>query len=186
MPKAHRPQDHPDHRRRPDRDRRGLRFDSSGAWACKALRLKGYRVVLVNSNPATIMTDPEMADAVYVEPSNWQTVRRSSRRNAPTRCCRPWAGRPALNCGSIADHGVLEKYGVELIGAKREAICMAGTASCSGGDEGDRAGMPEGRSRAPRVAGGSARHPDPSASRPSSAHFTSAAAAAASPTTAKS
>ena len=64
-------------------------FDYSGAQACKALREEGYRVILVNSNPATIMTDPAMADATYIEP--WP---RSSRRNAPTRCCRPWAARP--------------------------------------------------------------------------------------------
>ncbi len=70
-------------------------FDYSGAQACKALREEGYRVILVNSNPATIMTDPEMADATYIEPINWDTVgARSSRRSARTRCCRPWAARP--------------------------------------------------------------------------------------------
>ncbi len=70
-------------------------FDYSGAQACKALREEGYRVVLVNSNPATIMTDPELADATYIEPitpdSRWP---RSSSRSAPTRCCPPWAARP--------------------------------------------------------------------------------------------
>ncbi len=68
-------------------------FDYSGAQACKALREEGYRVVLVNSNPATIMTDPEMADATYIEPITWQVVERSSPRSGPTRCCRRWAGR---------------------------------------------------------------------------------------------
>jgi len=65
-------------------------FDYSGAQACKALREEGYRVILVNSNPATIMTDPEMADAIYIEPINAGRWRASSRRSAPTRCCRPW------------------------------------------------------------------------------------------------
>ena len=70
-------------------------FDYSGAQACKALREEGYRVILVNSNPATIMTDPEMADAIYIEPINWRTVARDHRRrSAPTRCCRRWAARP--------------------------------------------------------------------------------------------
>jgi hypothetical protein len=69
-------------------------FDYSGAQACKALREEGYRVILVNSNPATIMTDPEMADAVYIEPITGARSSASSRRSAPTRCCRPWAGRP--------------------------------------------------------------------------------------------
>ena len=70
-------------------------FDYSGAQACKALREEGYRVVLVNSNPATIMTDPEMADAIYIEPVNCAHAwRASSRRSGPTRCCPPWAARP--------------------------------------------------------------------------------------------
>ena len=70
-------------------------FDYSGAQACKALREEGYEVVLVNSNPATIMTDPEMADRTYIEPLTWEIVRRSSRSSGPTPCCRRWAGRPA-------------------------------------------------------------------------------------------
>ena len=70
-------------------------FDYSGAQACKALREEGYRVILVNSNPATIMTDPEMADATYIERCAGRPSRRSSRRNARTRCCRPWADRQA-------------------------------------------------------------------------------------------
>jgi len=65
-------------------------FDYSGAQACKALREEGYRVVLVNSNPATIMTDPEMADAIYIEPVEWRTVRGLSKKNGPMPCCRPW------------------------------------------------------------------------------------------------
>jgi len=69
-------------------------FDYSGAQACKALREEGYRVVLVNSNPATIMTDPDTADAVYIEPINCRRSRRSSPRRSPTRCCRPWVARP--------------------------------------------------------------------------------------------
>jgi carbamoylphosphate synthase large subunit len=69
-------------------------FDYSGAQACKALRDEGYRVVLVNSNPATIMTDPEMADAVYISRSTGRRSRRSSPRKSPTRCCRPWVARP--------------------------------------------------------------------------------------------
>jgi carbamoyl-phosphate synthase large subunit len=101
-------------------------FDYSGAQACKALREEGYRVILVNSNPATIMTDPEMADATYIEPINWKTVARSSRRSGPTRCCPPWAARPRSTPRSTwCARRVLEKYGVEMIGASREAIDMA-------------------------------------------------------------
>jgi carbamoyl-phosphate synthase large subunit len=72
----------------------GCEFDYSGAQACKALRDEGYRVILVNSNPATIMTDPEMADVTYIEPITWPMVARIIERSAPTRCCPPWAGRP--------------------------------------------------------------------------------------------
>jgi len=101
-------------------------FDYSGAQACKALREEGYRVVLVNSNPATIMTDPEMADAVYIEPINWQTVERIIAKEQPDALLPTMGGQTALNCAlDLADNGVLEKYGVELIGAKREAIRMA-------------------------------------------------------------
>ena len=69
-------------------------FDYSGAQACKALKAEGYRVILVNSNPATIMTDPGLADATYIEPITPEIVERSSRARSPTRCCRPWAARP--------------------------------------------------------------------------------------------
>ncbi|HBN53872.1 MAG TPA: carbamoyl phosphate synthase large subunit [Stenotrophomonas sp.] len=101
-------------------------FDYSGAQACKALRDEGYRVVLVNSNPATIMTDPEMADAVYIEPINWQTVEKIIAKERPDALLPTMGGQTALNCAlDLADNGVLEKYDVELIGAKREAIRMA-------------------------------------------------------------
>ncbi len=101
-------------------------FDYSGAQACKALRDEGYRVVLVNSNPATIMTDPDMADAVYIEPINWRMVEKIIAKERPDALLPTMGGQTALNCAlDLADHGVLEKYGVELIGAKREAIMMA-------------------------------------------------------------
>ncbi len=101
-------------------------FDYSGAQACKALKAEGYRVVLVNSNPATIMTDPDTADAVYIEPINWQTVEKIIAKEKPDALLPTMGGQTALNCAlDLADHGVLEKYGVELIGAKREAIRMA-------------------------------------------------------------
>ncbi len=101
-------------------------FDYSGAQACKALRDEGYRVVLVNSNPATIMTDPDMADAVYIEPINWQMVEKIIAKEKPDAILPTMGGQTALNCAlDLADNGVLEKYGVELIGAKREAIRMA-------------------------------------------------------------
>ncbi|HEY4582812.1 MAG TPA: carbamoyl-phosphate synthase large subunit [Lysobacter sp.] len=101
-------------------------FDYSGAQACKALRDEGYRVVLVNSNPATIMTDPDMADAVYIEPINWQTVEKIIAKEKPDALLPTMGGQTALNCAlDLADNGVLEKYGVELIGASRDAIRMA-------------------------------------------------------------
>ncbi|MCY7355078.1 MAG: carbamoyl-phosphate synthase large subunit [Lysobacter sp.] len=101
-------------------------FDYSGAQACKALRDEGYRVVLVNSNPATIMTDPEMADAVYIEPINWKTVEKIIAKEKPDALLPTMGGQTALNCAlELADHGVLEQYGVELIGASRDAIRMA-------------------------------------------------------------
>ena len=101
-------------------------FDYSGAQACKALREEGYRVILVNSNPATIMTDPEMADATYIEPINWQTVARIIEKERPTVLLPTMGGQTALNCALDLDReGVLEKYNVEMIGAKKEAIDMA-------------------------------------------------------------
>jgi carbamoyl-phosphate synthase large subunit len=101
-------------------------FDYSGAQACKALRSEGYRVILVNSNPATIMTDPETADAVYIEPINARVVERIIEKERPDALLPTMGGQTALNCAlDLADAGVLEKYGVELIGASREAIRMA-------------------------------------------------------------
>jgi carbamoyl-phosphate synthase large subunit len=101
-------------------------FDYSGAQACKALREEGYRVVLVNSNPATIMTDPETADAVYIEPVHWATVERIIAKERPDALLPTMGGQTALNCAlDLAREGVLEKYNVELIAASREAIDMA-------------------------------------------------------------
>ncbi|MSQ89542.1 MAG: carbamoyl-phosphate synthase large subunit [Betaproteobacteria bacterium] len=101
-------------------------FDYSGAQACKALRQEGYRVVLVNSNPATIMTDPEMADATYIEPITWQTVARIIEKERPDALLPTMGGQTALNCAlDLAKHGVLEKFKVEMIGASRVAIDKA-------------------------------------------------------------
>src|SRR3979411_1002907 len=101
-------------------------FDYSGAQACKALRAEGYRVVLVNSNPATIMTDPQMADATYIEPVTWQVVARIIEKERPQALLPTMGGRTALNCArGLRREGVLEKFGVELIGASREAIDKA-------------------------------------------------------------
>ncbi len=101
-------------------------FDYSGAQACKALREEGYRVVLVNSNPATIMTDPEMADVTYIEPITWQVIEKIIEKERPNALLPTMGGQTALNCAlDLAKHGVLEKYGVEMIGASRDAIDMA-------------------------------------------------------------
>ena len=101
-------------------------FDYSGAQACKALREEGYRVVLVNSNPATIMTDPDMADATYIEPVTWRMVEKVIAIERPDALLPTMGGQTALNCAlDLAKHGVLEKYGVEMIGAKKEAIDKA-------------------------------------------------------------
>ncbi len=101
-------------------------FDYSGAQACKALREEGYRVILVNSNPATIMTDPEMADAIYIEPITWKTVARVIEKERPDALLPTMGGQTALNCAlDLVREGVLEKYGVEMIGASREAIDKA-------------------------------------------------------------
>ena len=101
-------------------------FDYSGAQACKALREEGYRVILVNSNPATIMTDPEMADAIYIEPIRWQTVEKIIEKEKPDVLLPTMGGQTALNCALDLDkHGILEKHGIEMIGAKKEAIDMA-------------------------------------------------------------
>ncbi|HNR23403.1 MAG TPA: carbamoyl-phosphate synthase large subunit, partial [Steroidobacteraceae bacterium] len=101
-------------------------FDYSGAQACKALREEGYRVILVNSNPATIMTDPEMADATYIEPINWRTIARIIAKERPDALLPTMGGQTALNTALDLDRqGVLEEYGVELIAASRAAIDMA-------------------------------------------------------------
>ncbi|OGA20116.1 MAG: carbamoyl phosphate synthase large subunit [Betaproteobacteria bacterium RIFCSPLOWO2_02_FULL_63_19] len=101
-------------------------FDYSGAQACKALREEGYRVILVNSNPATIMTDPEMADVTYIEPVIWQMVETIIARERPDALLPTMGGQTALNCAlDLAREGVLARYDVELIGASREAIDKA-------------------------------------------------------------
>ena len=101
-------------------------FDYSGAQACKALREEGFRVILVNSNPATIMTDPETADAIYIEPVHWTAVERIIAKERPDALLPTMGGQTGLNCAlDLAREGVLEKYDVELIAASREAIDMA-------------------------------------------------------------
>jgi carbamoyl-phosphate synthase large subunit len=101
-------------------------FDYSGAQACKALREEGYRVILVNSNPATIMTDPEMADATYIEPIRWQTVARIIEQERPDALLPTMGGQTALNCAlDLARQGVLDKFGVQMIGANEHAIDLA-------------------------------------------------------------
>ena len=101
-------------------------FDYSGAQACKALREEGYRVILVNSNPATIMTDPGMADATYIEPINWRTIARIIEKERPDAVLPTMGGQTALTTAlDLVREGVLAKFGVELIGASRDAIDMA-------------------------------------------------------------
>ena len=101
-------------------------FDYSGAQACKALREEGYRVILVNSNPATIMTDPDSADAIYIEPITWRTVESIIEKERPDVLLPTMGGQTALNCAlDLVREGVLEKYGVEMVGASREAIDKA-------------------------------------------------------------
>jgi len=101
-------------------------FDYSGAQACKALKEEGYRVILVNSNPATIMTDPETADAIYIEPVHWTAVERIIEKEKPDALLPTMGGQTGLNCAlDLVREGVLEKHHVELIAASREAIDMA-------------------------------------------------------------
>ena len=101
-------------------------FDYSGAQACKALKEEGYRVILVNSNPATIMTDPETADAIYIEPVQWPAVERIIEKERPDALLPTMGGQTGLNCAlDLAREGVLKKYNVEMIAASREAIDMA-------------------------------------------------------------
>ena len=101
-------------------------FDYSGAQACKALREEGYRVILVNSNPATIMTDPEMADATYIEPIHWEVVEKIIEKERPCAVLPTMGGQTALNCAlELESKGVLAKYNVEMIGATADAIDKA-------------------------------------------------------------
>jgi carbamoyl-phosphate synthase large subunit len=101
-------------------------FDYSGAQACKALREEGFRVILVNSNPATIMTDPDMADAIYIEPITWQTLERIIEKERPDALLPTMGGQTALNSAlDLVREGVLARYGVEMVGATREAIDKA-------------------------------------------------------------
>ena len=101
-------------------------FDYSGVQACKALKKEGFRVILVNSNPATIMTDPSIADATYIEPINWKVVAAIIEKERPDALLPTMGGQTALNTAlTLASKGVLEEFGVELIGAKKEAIDKA-------------------------------------------------------------
>ena len=101
-------------------------FDYSGVQACKALKEEGYRVILVNSNPATIMTDPDFADATYIEPIHWQTLEKVIEAEKPDAILPTMGGQTALNCALDLNRlGILEKHGVEMIGATREAIDKA-------------------------------------------------------------
>ena len=98
-------------------------FDYSGAQACKALKQEGYRVILINSNPATIMTDPETADVTYIEPITWEVVEKIIAKEKPDAVLPTMGGQTALNCAmDLYNNGVLNKYGVRLIGASPEAI----------------------------------------------------------------
>src|SRR6056300_1841569 len=98
-------------------------FDYSGTQACKALREEGYQVVLANSNPATIMTDPETADRTYIEPLTWQVLEKVIAEEKPDAVLPTLGGQTALNLAmELVQHGVLEKYGVEMIGARADAI----------------------------------------------------------------
>src|SRR5437868_4343689 len=98
-------------------------FDYSGTQACKALREEGYRVVLVNSNPATIMTDPDMADRTYIEPITWQVVAKIIEKEWPDALLPTLGGQTGLNTAmELHHHGILKKFGVEMIGARAEVI----------------------------------------------------------------
>ncbi|MCA9266529.1 MAG: carbamoyl phosphate synthase large subunit, partial [Planctomycetales bacterium] len=101
-------------------------FDYSGTQACKALREEGYEVVLVNSNPATIMTDPDTADRTYIEPLTWETVAKIIDRERPDALLPTLGGQTGLNVAmDLARHGVLDKFGVEMIGARSDVIAKA-------------------------------------------------------------
>ena len=101
-------------------------FDYSGAQACKALKEDGFRVILINSNPATIMTDPSMADATYIEPIHWETIEKIIEKEKPDALLPTMGGQTALNAALDLDsRGILEKHNVEMIGATKEAIDKA-------------------------------------------------------------
>ena len=101
-------------------------FDYSGAQACKALKEEGFRVILVNSNPATIMTDPDMADATYIEPIHWEVVEKIIEKERPCAVLPTMGGQTALNCAlELESKGILAKYNVEMIGATADAIDKA-------------------------------------------------------------
>ena len=101
-------------------------FDYSGVQACKALKEEGYRVILVNSNPATIMTDPELADATYIEPINWESLKKIISKEKPDAILPTMGGQTGLNAAlDLSKHGVLKEFNVELIGATKEAIDKA-------------------------------------------------------------
>ena len=163
-------------------------FDYSGTQACKALREEGYEVVLVNSNPATIMTDPEMADRTYIEPITWEIVEKIIEKERPDALLPTLGGQTGLNIAMDARrHGVLEKYGVEMIGAKRRGHRQGrGPRAVQGGDGQDRPGGAPRPASSTRIDEARAAHRDvglPASSAPASR---SAAPAAASPTTARS
>ena len=101
-------------------------FDYSGAQACKALKEDGYRVILINSNPATIMTDPSMSDATYIEPIHWETIEKIIEKEKPDALLPTMGGQTALNAALDLDsRGILKKHNVEMIGATKEAIDKA-------------------------------------------------------------
>ena len=101
-------------------------FDYSGTQACKALKDEGFKVVLINSNPATIMTDPLLADATYIEPIHWESVTKIIEKERPDALLPTMGGQTGLNTAlSLAREGILKKYNVELIGASREAIDLS-------------------------------------------------------------
>ena len=101
-------------------------FDYSGVQACKALREEGYKVILVNSNPATIMTDPELADSTYIEPINWRAPKKILKKERPDAILPTMGGQTGLNAALDLDkYGVLKEFKVELIGATKEAIDKA-------------------------------------------------------------
>ena len=98
-------------------------FDYSGAQACRALREEGYRVILVNSNPATIMTDPDMADSIYIEPVDWRTVARIIEKERPDALLPTMGGQTGLNTAlDLVREGVLDKFGVEMIAATTSGV----------------------------------------------------------------